>query len=369
MNIEELAADVRPTGDLGNALAVEPVEPGIAIGMKITPEPGEMHRGALRLAIGCIAEQHSRGRIAGITALVTNIGPEPTGPGATRAAREHRHRRVVGMQRRAAHHVPFERVDQRVEEPGRAPHPIGQRGAGEIDALPGIDARLAIEREVVGVLGHQHMREQPGTGTAALDRHGGHRHLDDALTRAAAETWSDVAHDAERGRDVVELLGYVLAHAPHGTAAIGTHARRLVQNLLARQMLRKRLAMWLGGVASTRNRGRDLGRRFGFGLFQSEFQLVGFAGKALGRAAKRHAPEPGDLHAKLFQLCVRDDEHGLEQLHVVGQRGGIEQHDRLYQSGIAHARENRRKACFLPRQRRLGRPDRVPPVHAFKQHR
>ena len=106
---------------------------------------------------------------------------------------------------------------------------------------------------MVGVLGHEHVREQPGTGSAALDRHGRQRHLYDALARAAAEAWADVAHHPERGRHIVELLGHVLTHAPHGAAAVGAHARRLVQHVLAREMVGERLAMRLGDVAGMRN--------------------------------------------------------------------------------------------------------------------
>ncbi len=206
---------------------------------------------------------------------------------------------------------------------------------------------------MVGVLGHEHMREETGAGATALDRHGRRGRLHDALARAAAEARADVTHDPERGGDVVELLGHVLAHAPHRAAAVGAHARRLVQHVLARQVVGERLAMRLGEVPRSRDCGRNTGGRFGLGLFQSELQLVRFARQALGRAAERHASEPGDLHPQLLQLRVRDHQHGLQQAHIVGQRGGVEQHDRLYQSGTAHARKNGRKPCFLPGQRRL----------------
>lgn len=75
----------------------------------------------------------------------------------------------------------LERVDQWIEERGRAPDPVGQGGAGKVDALARVDARLAIERQMVGVFGHQHMGEQPGTGPAALDGQGWQRRLHDAL--------------------------------------------------------------------------------------------------------------------------------------------------------------------------------------------
>ncbi len=118
MDVVELAPDVSPAGDLGDLLAVEPVEPGIAVGVEIAPERPQMLGRALRLAVGRVAEQHGGRRIAGVAALVANIGPQPPRPGATDTGREHRDRRVVGVQRGSAHNMPFERIDQRVEELG-----------------------------------------------------------------------------------------------------------------------------------------------------------------------------------------------------------------------------------------------------------
>lgn len=85
---------------------------------------------------------------------------------------KHGHRRVVGVERGPAHDVALECVDQRIEQAGRTPDPVGQRRTREFHAVPGVDPRLAIEREMICVLGYEHMREQPGAGSAALDRHG-----------------------------------------------------------------------------------------------------------------------------------------------------------------------------------------------------
>ena len=85
------------------------------------------------------------------------------------------------MKGRASHDVALERVDQRIKERGRAPDPVSERGAGKVDALARVDARLAVERQMVGIFGHQHMCEQPRAGPAPLDRHGRQRRLHDAL--------------------------------------------------------------------------------------------------------------------------------------------------------------------------------------------
>ena len=181
VDVEELAPDMRPAGHLCDAVAIEAVEPGIAIGVQIAPEPGKMSGGSFALAVGRVVEQHGGRSLAASPALVAYIGPQPARPGATGARGQYRHRRVVGMEGRAAHDVALERVDQGAEERGRAPDPVGQGGAGKVDALASIDARLAVERQMVGVFGHQHMGEQPRTGSAALDGHGRQRRLHYAL--------------------------------------------------------------------------------------------------------------------------------------------------------------------------------------------
>jgi hypothetical protein len=97
MDVEELAADVCPAGDLGDPVAIQPVEPGIAVGMETADEAREMLRGSFALAIGCIAEQDGWRCIAAMTTLVANIGPQPASPGATGTRRKHGHRRIVGV--------------------------------------------------------------------------------------------------------------------------------------------------------------------------------------------------------------------------------------------------------------------------------
>ena len=59
---------------------------------------------------------------------------------------------------------------QGTQEPGRAPNPVGQRRAVELDALPGIDLGLAAERQVIRVLSDDDMGDQPFGRQAALDQ-------------------------------------------------------------------------------------------------------------------------------------------------------------------------------------------------------
>ena len=171
---------------------------------------------------------------------------------------------------------------------------------------------------MVGVLGHQHVCEQPGARAPPLDGHGRQGRLHDALARPAAEARADVAHDPERGGHIVELLGHILAHAPHGAAAVGADARALMHHVLARQVVGQRLAVRPGGVSRPSDGRRRRGRRFCLALLQTELQLVRFARQLLRRAAERHAAKPGHLHSELLKLRASGHEHGLQEVHIVG---------------------------------------------------
>ena len=79
------------------------------------------------------------------------------------------------------HHVRTDRLDQRAHQRARLSHPIGQGRAIQIDAVARIDFRLAIQRQMVAVLRHQHVRQQTRSGETAPDRQFGRRRLGDAL--------------------------------------------------------------------------------------------------------------------------------------------------------------------------------------------
>jgi len=40
----------------------------------------------------------------------------------------------------------------RPQQEGRAPHPVGQRRAIQVDALAGVNLGLAVKREMIGIL-------------------------------------------------------------------------------------------------------------------------------------------------------------------------------------------------------------------------
>ena len=72
-------------------------------------------------------------------------------------------------------------IGQRFQQSGRFTHPVGKGRAFKIDPFTLEYLALAIQRKVVGVFADQHMRQQTGSRTAALDRTGRQVGLADLL--------------------------------------------------------------------------------------------------------------------------------------------------------------------------------------------
>jgi hypothetical protein len=177
-----------------------------------------------------------------------------------------------------------------------------------------------------------------------------------------------VAHDPERGGHIVELFRNVLAHAPHGTTAVGADAQCLMHDLGAGQMVGQRLSIRPGGLPCPGDHRHRRSGGFRLALFQPEFQLVSLVRQLLRRTAEGHAPQPRDLHPQLLQLGAGSNEHGLQKGDIVGQRGGIGRHARLYQNPVPiHAKAAGNRTFTRPRSAaRTGSDAASPP---FEQHR
>jgi hypothetical protein len=109
---------------------------------------------------------------------------------------------------------------------------------------------LAVQRLVISVLGHQHLREQAGRRYALVDHVRLARRLHQALTLRASPLAAHMAFNGEHVGLVVQLLGDVLADAFHLAAAVAHRVVGLVPDLPARQVWRQRLA--LGGLLVAR---------------------------------------------------------------------------------------------------------------------
>ena len=102
-------------------------------------------------------------------------------------------------------------VDQRHQRCRRRAHPVGQRRDVEIDAFPGIDGALPVERQMQAVLGEQDMGEQLRARAPARDRVRWRRRLADRFAGPAGELLAHVLDHLPLARNELQRLGHVLA--------------------------------------------------------------------------------------------------------------------------------------------------------------
>jgi hypothetical protein len=105
---------------------------------------------------------------------------------------------------------------------------------------------------MVAILRHQQMRQRGWCGTPAWRRHRRSWGLCDGVARAAGEFRTPVTNDLEVPWQVIQRLGDVLAQLGHPAttlrAAAGAVTRRLMDNILAWQMIGQRLALRFVGA-------------------------------------------------------------------------------------------------------------------------
>jgi hypothetical protein len=117
VDIEYLAPEMRPAGDLGDAVgAVELVVASMAVGLR---EPGEVNERLLGMTAGAILgelipDQRRRGGAG--AAIVDNIGLDPAGCVLAASRIEHRHGRVVGMDLGGGEPNLADAADNRIEQ-------------------------------------------------------------------------------------------------------------------------------------------------------------------------------------------------------------------------------------------------------------
>jgi hypothetical protein len=103
MEVEELAPHVCPAGRLSESAGlIQLIESGVAIGLQNAAEATQMLARVLALAIGRVAKQHRSVPAAAPGPLIAHVSPQPPGLGLARSGCQHRHRRVVGVQRACA---------------------------------------------------------------------------------------------------------------------------------------------------------------------------------------------------------------------------------------------------------------------------
>ena len=186
--------------------------------------------------------------------------------------------------------------------------------------------------------------------------------LDDLLARPAAVFGADVAHDPPAHRHDVEHLVRVHAQPAQRTTAVRAGAdtgRRLVDDLLARQMLRQTADRC---QARRYSRHRSLDFRnipLRFQLFQRQLELFDLAAQLLGGGTELHPPQSGDLPAQRVDEQIAGGERGIRPgercLQRGDPRGGISRGNRRFQHPhfiTDHAstgeKKRRKTAVFTP---------------------
>ena len=157
------------------------------------------------------------------------------------------------MQHAAAQDVGLQRIDQRLQRHPALTHPLAQRRAGEGHPRTSKDRLLAVQRQVVRILGHQHLGQQARRGYPLVNHLRRHRGLGQGLTMQTGPLAAHMALHREHTGRVVQPLGHILTDALHLTATARCLAGGgvgLVANLAPWQVGRQRHAFGLSAWRS-----------------------------------------------------------------------------------------------------------------------
>ena len=208
-----------------------------------------------------------------------------------------------------------------------ASDPVGERRAIEANALALVNLRLAVERQVIGIFGDEHVRNRRFRRQAAFDQPRRGRRLDDDVLACAAGVFGS-AHDqhSELRRHDIELLADVLANlvklAPTARAGLVLD----VDNRLDARQMRRQSSTVRAPIARRRRplRGRScLGFRSRARLsllevFEREQQLI--LRQRLGATAEAMALQFPDDLGQPFAADLLGDQHRLQCFGIVGKR-------------------------------------------------
>jgi hypothetical protein len=184
---------------------------------------------------------------------------------------------------------------------------------------------------MIAVFRDQHMRQTTRSRPATLDRPGRQRGLHDRFAARTRQSWPDEAVHHEAPRDVLQLLGDVLAQPLQAAAASVAAFARHQHRLVARQLLRQRLAHGPPpGLGRTLRRCRIGGtRHLDLGLLERQVELL----QALRSRPEALPAQPRQLVLQLGDAQgLRLGEHhqtlgsGTQFSRVVGQSLGLVEH-------------------------------------------
>ena len=186
-------------------------------------------------------------------------GPQIAEFGLAMAGLQIPDRRFVDLHIAAREHLGAKGLVDRPQPVRGQSHPLRQRLAREVDAMPrGKDLLLSIQRKVIAVFTHDDRREQPRRGQAAILQRGQRGHDGCGIRMIPAHILA--AHEPafeEPGRFVVELFGHFFADLSPGFRT-SFHRLRHEDLFDDRQML--------GQARPAFTRRRRCGRRAPWGL-------------------------------------------------------------------------------------------------------
>ena len=333
---EESTPHVRPAeGERDGSFAGQHAIAAVAVDLQGAAEAGEMGDRSLGLAVGRVDVDDRRRVGAAPGAVVAGVGPELADLGAPAAGVEDRRGGLVGEELRGGPQDREKALVDGTKMEGRAPDPVGQRGAVQPDALPRVDLRLAVQRQVIGVFGDEDERDRRLGRQAALDQSGRCRLLDDDVLAGPAGIAGPARdQDAELGRDDVEPLRAILTDLVERAAAARTAlVVEVADGLDARQMGRQGTTIGspLGrGRAACRLASCFRRRRVRRGgllhILQPEQQLI--LGQRLGATTEAMALHRLDDLFQPLGAQPLGDQHRLQRLGIVGERDRHARHDR-----------------------------------------
>ena len=164
MHVEEVPPRMGPAGCLGHTMLVQAGVSGITIRLQDAVERCQMRTRMLTFPVGAVAIQHRRRRLAAERPVIARVAPQPTCLGLAAAGIQYRHRGIVAMHPFRRHDMPANRLDQWAHQPRCLSNPVGHGRAVQFDPGAGVDLGLPIQRQVVAIFRHQHVRQEGRTG-------------------------------------------------------------------------------------------------------------------------------------------------------------------------------------------------------------
>jgi hypothetical protein len=208
--------------------------------------------------------------------------------------------------------------------PGSMTGPVRQRGTIQIDSLAGVNLGLPVQRQMIGIFGHQNLGDGCLRRQSALDQPGRSLGLQDAIFAGSASVFGTSGDDnAELRRHHVQPLALVFADPVQFALAAGAGlVVDIDDDLDPRQMHRQRSAIvaalarplcpaFRGCLVLTGlGRGRDL-------LDVLEAQQHLFLGKRLCLPAKAMTLQFLDDLAQPLALVPLGQQHRLQRLGII----------------------------------------------------